>query len=311
MRIGVDLGGTAVRVVAVRPDGSLAADRVITTAALGPAPEDAVTSLVGVIEEVSAPFAAVAVGIGASGPIDADGIIRNWDTLPNVSGVSIREAIGERLGMQAAIENDSVAFAVGERRFGAGRGAASIIGVTLGTGIGAAFVNESGPFRGGDGGHPEGGHITVSGAPGPCYCGLESCWEQAASRRALERMIEHDGRYPDVASAACDARRGSGEAASVFARYGDAVGAGLITLCSLFRPRRVVVGGGSSAYADLFLARAARAMKRPAGYEVTVELRASQLGVLAGAIGAACLQDAPGTVEPDETTMEAQWPRSR
>ncbi len=309
VRIGVDLGGTASRVVAVAPDGTVAADRVIATTSLGVRAEDGVASLVGVIEEVAAGLSVVGVGIGASGPIDPGGIIRNHDTLPNLSDLSIPLAIEERLGLSAAIDNDSVAFALGEQRFGAARGARSVIGVTLGTGIGAACVDEAGPVRGGDGWHPEGGHIAVPSAPGPCYCGLASCWEQAASRRALERLIERDGLYPDVESAARDARAGSGQAMSVFARYGDAVGSGLVTLSGLFRPECIVIGGGAAAYADLFLERAARAMERTEGYATTRDLRVSELGVLAGAIGAACL--ASDAADDLETTMEAQWPRSR
>lgn len=311
VRIGVDLGGTTTRVVAVRPDGAVAADRVVSTGALGARAPDGVASLIGMIEEVGSSLWVAGVGIGASGPIDSHGIIRNSDTLPNLTGVSIPAAIEERLGVPAAIDNDSVAFALGEWRFGAGRGANSVVGVTLGTGIGAAYVDGAGPFRGGDGEHPEGGHIPVPSAPDPCYCGLASCWEQAASRTALERLIERDGRYPDVESAARGARDRSGEAGSVFARYGDAVGSGLITLCTLFRPERVVIGGGSAAYADLFLASAESAMERSERYATTRDLRVSELGVLAGAIGATCLGSA-GPLDHDvDTTMEAQWPRSR
>lgn len=314
MRIGVDIGGTAVRVVAVDPDGAVAAQRVVATTALGMRPEDGVASLVGVIEEVAAGFTGACVGIGASGPIDPDGIIRNRDTLPNLSGVSVPAAIEERLGLPAAIDNDSVAFALGELRYGVARGARSLVGVTLGTGIGAAFVDAAGPFRGGDGRHPEGGHIAVPCAPQPCYCGLASCWEQAASRRELERLVKRDGLYPDVDSAAVDARAGSGQAMSVFARYGDAVASGLVTLCGLFRPDCVVIGGGAAAYADLFLERAALGLERAEGYATTRDVRVSSLGVLAGAVGASCLGstgDGPAGDVDVETTMEAQWPRSR
>jgi glucokinase len=311
VRIGVDLGGTATRVVAVRPDGSVAADRVVATAALGATPRDGVTSLVGMIEAVGSGLSVAAVGIGASGPIDSSGIIRNRDTLPNLTGISVPAAVEEQLGVSASIDNDSVAFALGERRFGAGRGASSIIGVTLGTGIGAAYVDDAGPLRGGDGVHPEGGHIAVPSAPDPCYCGLASCWEQAGSRRALERLVERDRLYPDVESAAVDARAGSGEAMSVFSRYGDGVSSGLVTLCGLFRPECVVIGGGAAAYSDLFLERATRGLERAEGYETTRDLRVSKLGVLAGAIGAACLQSAGPLGDDVETTMEAQWPRSR
>lgn len=308
VRIGVDLGGTATRMVAVRPDGTLAAERVIATAALGADPREGVAALVRAVEKLGTGFSLVGVGIGASGPIDSDGIIRNRDTLPNLSDLSLPDAMESRLEVPVTIDNDSVAFAVGEWRFGAGRGASSIIGVTLGTGIGAAYVDGVGPFRGGDGEHPEGGHISVPTAPGPCYCGLESCWEQAASRRALERLIEREGPWHDVNAAGDAARAGVEAAVALFERYGDAVGGGLVTLCSLFRPRRVVIGGGAAAYADLFLPSTMRAIARPAPYRTTCELRVSELGALAGAIGAACLVSE--AVADVETSLEEEWPRS-
>ncbi len=98
---------------------------------------------------------------------------------------------------------------------------------------------------------------------------------------------------------------------SLFARYGDAVASGLVTLCGLFRPDCVVLGGGAAAYADLFLARAVGGLERTDGYVTTRDLRVSELGVTAGAIGAACLGSDGFSVDDVETTMEAQWPKSR
>jgi predicted NBD/HSP70 family sugar kinase len=79
----------------------------------------------------------------------------------------------------------------------------------------------------------------------------------------------------------------------------------------LFRPDCVVIGGGAATYADLFLERTVRGLERAEGYTTTRDLRVSELGVLAGAIGAACLRSAGPLGDDVETTMETKWPRSR
>jgi glucokinase len=128
------------------------------------------------------------------------------------------------------------------------------------------------------------GHIAVPDAPAPCYCGLPSCWEQAASRTALEAMTG-----PDPTSAADAARRGDAQAVRIFEHYGLQVTAGLATLLTLFRPDRVVLGGSAARYLDLYAPALQTGIARNTPYQWTPPLLPARLGDLAGAVGAAVL----------------------
>ncbi|THF70219.1 ROK family protein [Deinococcus sp. Arct2-2] len=121
--------------------------------------------------------------------------------------------------------------------------------VTLGTGVGVCFLRVLLPHRGGDGQHPEAGHLSVGGAAAPCYCGRSSCWEQVASRAAPERAavkLAPDKQTPRQAleAVADRARQGDAQAQEVFDTFGARLGEGLADLLTAFRPECVVLGGG-------------------------------------------------------------------
>jgi glucokinase len=289
VRLGVDLGGTGTRVVALTDDGQIAGERIAATRSFqnggGSTPAQALVEL---LQDVAGEHRIHGVGIGASGPIDAGGIVRNRDTLPVFSDLPLAATVSEQLGVPCAIDSDAVAFALGEYRFGAGRGAGALIAVTLGTGIGGCVLHAGRPHRGGDGLHPELGHLPVPGGPAPCYCGLDSCWEQLASRTALGALTAEAG-FTDPDAAAAAARDGDARALTTFDYYGRLVGIGLATLCTAFRPERVVIGGGAAPYVELFRGGLEAAVDRTARYTIALEVRAAELGAVAGAVGAATL----------------------
>jgi glucokinase len=279
--VGVDLGGTGTRIVALDGNG------VVLHQTSRPTPASSGGAVPGLVSSIAAAAAGrqlSGVGIGASGPVDRLGIIRNSQTLPAFSGIQIAPVIGERLDVPCVIGNDAAAAAIGEHAYGAGRGSAGLLVITLGTGVGVAALAGGRPFRGTDGSHPEAGHIPVGGLPAPCYCGLPSCWEQLASRTALDRLTQD-------ATEACavNARGGDAAAARLFDAYGECVGAGLVILLAIFRPDRVVVAGSAARFLDLFGHGLRRALDRGPRYTPTPAVAAAELGDLSGAIGAAVM----------------------
>jgi glucokinase len=278
---GVDLGGTGTRIVALDPDG------VVLHQVSRPTPASSAGAVSGLVSSITAAAAGQrlrGVGIGASGPVDSLGVIRNTETLPAFSDIQITPVISELLGVPCVIDNDAVAAAVGEHACGAGRGSAGLLVVTLGTGVGVAALTGGRPFRGADGGHPEAGHIPVGGPRAPCYCGLPSCWEQLASRTALDHLTGND-----TEALAAKARGGDAEAAQMFDTYGERVGTGLLTLLAIFRPDRVVVAGGAARFIDLFSHGLRRSLDRGPKYTPKAAVVAAELGNLSGAIGAAVM----------------------
>jgi glucokinase len=280
--VGVDLGGTGTRIVALDVGGVVVRQRSSPTPS---SPGGAVAGLIGSIRAAGPGLGAV--GIGASGPVDALGIIRNTETLPAFSGIQLAPAISERLGVPCVMDNDAAAAAIGEYAYGAGRGSTGLLVITLGTGIGVAALTAGRPFRGADGAHPEAGHMPVCGPAAPCYCGLPACWEQLASRTALDQLADLAGQPADALAGR--ARGGDAAAARVFGTYGERVGAGLVTLLAIFRPDRVVVAGGAARFLDLFGPGLHRSLDQGPKYSPKPAVVAAELGDLSGAIGAAVL----------------------
>jgi len=279
--VGVDLGGTGTRIVALDRYGAVLHQASSPTSASS---AGAVSGLVSSIAFAAAGRELRGVGIGASGPVDPHGIIRNTETLPAFSGIQITSVISEHFGVPCVIDNDAAAAAAGEYACGAGRGSTGLLVVTLGTGVGVAVLASGRPFRGADGGHPEAGHIPAGGPPAPCYCGLLDCWEQLASRTALDRLT---GRETDVLAA--KARGGDLTAAQVFDTYGERVGTGLVTLLAIFRTDRIIVAGSAARFLDLFRHGLRRSLDRGPKYTPKPAMVAAELGDLSGAIGAAVM----------------------
>lgn len=281
--VGVDLGGTGTRIAALGDDG-VVLSHITTPTATGVPPSQAIADLAHAIITATAELEIQGIGIGATGPVDAHGVIRNPETLPAFSNVEITSILSDRLGAPCVIDNDAVTAAIGEHAYGAGRGSTGLLVITLGTGVGVAALIHGRPVRGADGCHPEAGHITVSGPPAPCYCGLPTCWEQLASRTALHQLAA--GEINELAG---KARGGDPAASQVFDTYGERVGIGLTTLLTIFRPDRVILGGSAAQYADLFENGLHQSLNRAARYTCTPALATAELGNLAGAIGAAVI----------------------
>lgn len=278
--LGVDLGGTGTRIVLTDGGGNVLADRSVPTATN---PDRAIPDLAAELDQVADSFTA-GIGVGVSGPVDPDGIIRNPATLLAYTGLDLRTELASRFRVQVAIENDAVTAAYGEARVGAGQGAHALLMVTLGTGVGVAMLTDGTPLRTATGAHPEAGHRSVPG-DAPCDCGRRACYEQVASRAALQRAACDLGLPLDHAAAA--ARSGDPTAAALFQRYGRAVGYGLADLLTLFGPDRVVLGGGGARYLDLYYQGLSDYLDAISGCYHPTQIMAAEIGDLAGAVGAA------------------------
>jgi glucokinase len=291
--IGIDIGGTGTRILAMTPERDILSRLTILSPKEFPS-ETAAEFLRDRIAEVAVGRRPVAIGIGASGPIDLAGTIQNPDTLPGFTGAPLVSGLMDMFQVPVAIDNDAVCAALAEHLVGAGRGAKSLLHVTLGTGIGAAFICDGLPFRGGDGQHPEAGHISVRGETAACYCGRKTCWEQGASRQTLQRIASSVlGRTPSdpaaISDLAAEARGGKSTAKQVFSDYGLRVAEGLGTLVSVYRPQVVVLGGGGAEHFDLYCAPVRDALTKLNGWISDVTVMQTQLDDYGGAIGAALL----------------------
>jgi glucokinase len=291
---GIDIGGTGTRFVSYGHDGVLAQSSALTAnLIIG----DRAAKLSRLVNTVSAlvPHGSKlqGLGVGASGPVDRiRGVVNNPDTLPGFTGIRLVAGLQRRLGVPVTIDNDAMVAAIAEQRIGAGKKASRMLMVTLGTGVGVALVVDGKPFRGLRGAHPEASHFPILSDTARCYCGIDGCWENLASRSALQRMLT-----PMVSSDLADrdiiiyaakfAHRK--RIRQVFLDYGALVGRGLLALHALYMPDLTVLGGSAADHFALFIPGLRSYLTKSNQPSGGVEIRVSALGDSAGAVGAAIL----------------------
>jgi glucokinase len=192
------------------------------------------------------------IGIGCTGPVDPfSGNLGPNAFLPGWEGLNLVDELQHEFGVQAAIENDADAAALGEYAWGAGQGAGRFIYVTVSTGIGSGIVLDGRLYRGAGGAHPEIGHHVIDPTGPKCFCGARGCWESLASGPALAKRGKR-GSALEVCEAA---RLGDPEARDAVEQEGLYLGLGLANLVTLFVPDVVALGGGVMNSLDLFQER--------------------------------------------------------
>lgn len=310
LRGGVDLGGTKIQVVVTGRGGKVLGAARLNTPRGGP---EVVAREIAVAVGEAATTAGVrvrelaGVGIGAPGSIDAAaGIVQ---TANNVDGweepYPLGPELSKRLGVPVAIGNDVTVATDAERRFGAGRGVRSMLGVFWGTGIGAGIVLDGRVVRG-RGSAGELGHMCFKPGGRRCTCGLRGCVEAYAGRAALEQRARREARTRKTALFEIQQKRGretltSGvwlravEAGDALALelLGDAVqalGVAVGSAVSLLDVERVVVGGGlTERLGAPWIARVEKVARRHTFFKPPPAYVPAELGDAGGAIGASLL----------------------
>ena len=292
--IGIDIGGTRLRAALVDRAGTLLA-RAETPTLAGEGPAAVIAQIARLVEQVGQGATGEGIagaGVSSPGPIDTvRGLALGVPTLKGWNGVPIADMIAEALDLPVTLENDGIAAANGEWRFGAGRGLTDFVYVTVSTGIGGGIVSGGRLLHGrmGMAGHI--GHMTVMIGGEKCSCGNAGCWEAYASGTAFARRIGRSGAAAqDPESVLAAARDGDPQAAGLVAEHGDYLGIGIASLLHLFSPQAVILGGGVSNGLDLLMPaidRRVRLNAMPAFRDIPV-IRAG-LGENSGLVGAAAL----------------------
>ena len=305
LTIGVDVGGTSVRAGVVDADGAVRDTARVPT----PGGEQALeAAIAAAVRELADRHPVRAVGLAVAGFVADDRrTVRFAPHLP-WRDAPVAERMTSVLGMPVVLEHDANAAALGEHRFGAARGAHVAVLVALGTGIGGALLLDGHVFRGAHGVAPELGHLRVVPDGRACPCGKNGCWERycsgtALSATAVELLASHP-RLPTVLSRDADPGAVTGRRVAAAARDGDLLaqravadlarwlGEGLALVADVYDPDVVVIGGGVSESAPLFLDEAREHYARVvtgAGHRPLARIRTAQLGDDAGIVGAATL----------------------
>ncbi len=246
--IGIDLGGTAIKLARCDGRGTVLAEAEVPTPR--PAVPGAVCmALAEAVEAIDPDGLAERVGIGLPGPCDAAGrLARISINLPGWRDVPLAAWLEARLERRVILGNDANCALLGEAWLGAARGVGDVLLLTLGTGVGGAVLLEGRLFTGHGGAAAEPGLIGVDPDGPPCRSGNRGSLEQFCSLGGLARLSPLD---PRELCRRADA--GDTEALAVWEAYGRPLGVGLSSLLYVLTPELVLIGGGLGAASHHFL----------------------------------------------------------
>ncbi|MBD2260700.1 ROK family protein [Pseudanabaena sp. FACHB-2040] len=284
--IGVDLGGTAIKLGRFTPAGTCLASLSVPTPQ--PAtPEAVIEAMAAAIADLDPNDEAAAIGIGTPGPTDAAGrVARVAINLAGWQDVPVADWLEAKTKRPTVLANDANCAGLGEAWLGAGRAFKDLILLTLGTGVGGALILDGKLFVGRHGTAGELGLITLNPEGPPCNSGNRGSLEQYCSVQAVRRQT---GLEPGEVAAKAEA--GEEDAIAFWQQYGRHLGAGLASLIYIVTPEAVILGGGISAGARWFLPTVKAEIEQrvlPSSRE-NLQILIAELGNQAGIVGAARL----------------------
>lgn len=308
MILALDFGGTKLAAATVEPGARAFRARASMPSPPNKSAEADREIILALAKEVLGGKRPAAVGVSFGGPV-REGVVLLSHHVPDWEDFPLAEWLREHFGAPVAVENDANAAALGEWRYGAGRGTRYFLYVTVSTGVGGGIVIGGELYRGADGLAGEIGHMVVDPDGPRCTCGRRGCLEAfaagpAIARRARELLASHhrsgEGRIilelvggdPSRITArevAAAAARGDPLAAEILREAGEALGFGLAQAITLLNPERVALGGGVVKAGEPFLAHVRKAAEMWAFPGARVEIALAELGDDAPLWGAAAL----------------------
>ena len=255
LRIGVDLGGTKIEAVALDAHGEICWRERVPTPKRSAA--DIYEAIYGLVDRCESALAdRASVGIGTPGSLSPKtGLLRGSNTVV-LNGQPVKQELEALLQREVRIANDANCFALSEAIDGAGKGAHTVFGVILGTGVGAGVVINGQSLNGlhaiaGEWGHNPLPWPQDDERPGrACYCGKEGCIETWLSGPGIAANFG-DGATPTV-DIVKRAEAGDGAAEAYLRRVEDRLARALATAINILDPDVIVLGGGVSNIARLY-----------------------------------------------------------
>jgi glucokinase len=308
--IGIDVGGTKIAAGVVDQQGAILR-RFTTNAHAEQEPELVIEAIVQAYEVVLAQSGAEtvdieAVGLGFPGNTNGPaGLVLVSSNLPAWDHFPLRNVVAERLGLPVVLDNDTNLCAVGEHRYGAGRGTKNMCYVTLSTGYGIGIIINDQLYVGHTGTAGELGHVVVEAGGPLCTCGKQGCLMAYASGVGISRLaydqLEAGAKTLLREIAPPDGRRIGGELVVQAAQQGDEVaheilktagyyaGIGLSIIIQVLNPELIVYGGGLTRTGPLLMEPMIAAMRENTQPELldSIRLKPWQLADDLGIIGAA------------------------
>ena len=292
VRIGIDIGGTEVKIGLVDVHQKLLASASLPTESNRPAAE--IIAAIGertlalLAEQGIAIEQCMGVGVGVAGTVNRKTGVVTYSNNLRWSNVPLSRLLGEALPLPIKIANDADCAALGEAAAGAGRGYQNVVMVTLGTGVGGGVIMDGEIVSG-----SELGHMVIVENGEPCTCGRRGCLEAYASATALKRDAERaTGKRLNPEEIFAAASGGDPALKAVTDNYTRRLGTGIVNITNIFRPQLILLGGGVSQQGEALIAPIRETVRKSCfGGETSAlpEIEIASLGSRAGVIGAAAL----------------------
>ncbi|MEO5699281.1 MAG: ROK family protein [Casimicrobiaceae bacterium] len=257
VRIGLDLGGTKIEIVALDPEGREMVRRRV------PTPKEdyraILATVVALVRETEEALGRATVGIGTPGSASrASGLLRGSNSVC-LNGQPLQRDLEQLLDRPIHLTNDANCFALSEASDGAGAGAGVVFGVIIGTGVGSGIVVHGRVLEGPNGIGGEWGHNplpwpTDAERPGSrCFCGQHGCIETFVAGPGMVRdHLAHSGTHLDPPEIVARAAAGDAACEATLARYEERLARSLAHVINILDPDVVVLGGGMSNIARLY-----------------------------------------------------------
>ncbi|MBI3601310.1 MAG: ROK family protein [Candidatus Omnitrophica bacterium] len=299
--VGVDVGGTNIKLGLVHPGGRVMARSHFPTKPLSSSKKQLIAVLAEAIKKIitvnDLKIKDIAgIGIGLPGLIDYPrGRVRFLPNIPGWRNVPLKAILQKKLNLPVFIDNDVTLITLAEWKFGAGRGVEHLICLTLGTGVGSGLILDNRLYRGAANAAGELGHLPLNEQGPACNCGGFGCFETYVGNRRLFALASRIMNKPKMTTQQMFvlANQGHPKALRFWRQVATHIGNGLVGVVNLFNPELIIIGGGVSNN-EKFLFPAIRAVikKRAMSLQAAmVKIRRAKLGDDAGIIGAQVLVD--------------------
>lgn len=294
--LGLDVGGTALKAVAVAEDGTILR-RAQTPTDRRAGHEAVIGKAVALVDELREALradgdAAQSIGVVVPGIVDEAAGIARFSANLGWREVPVRQLLEARLGLPVTLGHDVSAGALAEGALGAARAVREYAFVPVGTGIAAALVLDGRLWRGAHGMAGELGHVQVDPGGAPCECGRRGCLETVASANAIAgRYNERVSAGPELDAAGVWIQRAENDAiaAEVWSEAIEALARVLVEMQTMLDIELIVLGGGLAGAGAELLEMLDSAIASRVVFERRPRLALAELGDQAGCIGAAML----------------------
>jgi glucokinase len=297
--VGVDVGGTNIKLGLVHPRGYVIARSHFPTKPFSASKKKLITALAHEIKKiVSAEKLKMkdiaGVGIGLPGLINFnEGIVRFLPNIPGWKNVPLKAILEKKLDLPVYIENDVKLITLAEWKFGAGRGVKNLICLTLGTGVGSGLILDGRLYRGSANAAGELGHIPLNEEGPKCNCGGFGCFERYVGNGALLTLANGMMKKTDMNTHKMFALANSGNAKALkfWKQAATHMGNGLVGIVNLLNPDVIVIGGGVANNEKFIFPIIKEVIKKRAMslQGSIVKIRRAKFGDDAGVIGAQVL----------------------